>query len=365
MSVKFLDLKTPHIELKEELTDAFNEVIDSGWYITGKQLELFEQEFATYCGAKYCIGVGNGLDALHLILKAYGVGAGDEVIVPSNTFIATWLAVSYVGATPIAVEPDPATHNIRVSKIAAAITPKTKAIMAVHLYGQTALIEEINAIAKPLGIKVIEDAAQAHGAKYNGKSAGTLGDAAGFSFYPGKNLGALGDGGAIVTNDAELAEKVKILRNYGSRKKYEHEVAGYNSRLDELQAAFLRVKLKKLEEWNERRREIANIYLRELAGGGLILPKIAENCLPVWHLFVVRTPKRNEFKEHLEKHGIETVIHYPTAPHLQKAYSDLKISRGSLPIAESLQEEILSLPIYPQMTNEQLKEVITACKSFF
>ena len=357
MSVKFLDLKTPHIELKEELTDAFNEVIDSGWYITGKQLELFEQE--------YCIGGGNGLDALHLILKAYGVGAGDEVIVPSNTFIATWLAVSYVGATPIAVEPDPATHNIRVSKIAAAITPKTKAIMAVHLYGQTALIEEINAIAKPLGIKVIEDAAQAHGAKYNGKSAGTLGDAAGFSFYPGKNLGALGDGGAIVTNDAELAEKVKILRNYGSRKKYEHEVAGYNSRLDELQAAFLRVKLKKLEEWNERRREIANIYLRELADSGLILPKVAENCLPVWHLFVVRTFKRDEFKAHLEKHGIETVIHYPTAPHLQKAYSDLKIARGSLPIAESLQEEILSLPIYPQITNEQVKEVILACKSFF
>lgn len=364
MSVKFLDLKTPHIELREELNQAFNDVIDSGWYITGKQLELFEQEFAEYSGAKYCIGVGNGLDALHLILKAYEIGAGDEVIVPSNTFIATWLAVSYTGATPIPVEPDIATHNIDVNKIAAAITPRTKAIMAVHLYGQTALMEEINAIAKPLGIKVIEDSAQAHGAKYNDKIAGSLADAAGFSFYPGKNLGAIGDGGAVTTNDAELAEKIKILRNYGSRKKYKHEVAGFNSRLDELQAAFLRVKLKKLEGWNIRRREIANIYLRELANTNLILPEIARYCTPVWHLFVVRSASRNLFKEHLEKAGIETVIHYPTAPHLQKAYLDLKISRGSLPIAEQLQEEILSLPIYPQMTNEQVYEVIAACKSY-
>jgi len=364
MGVKFLDLLSPHLQLKDELNAAFNRVINSGWYITGKELEAFEQEFAQFSQAKYCIGVANGLDALHLILRAYEIGEGDEVIVPSNTFIATWLAASYAGATIVAVEPDPQTHNIDVSKIKAAITPKTKAIIAVHLYGQTAFVDEIVAIAKPLGIKVIEDAAQAHGAKYNGKTAGTLGDAAGFSFYPGKNLGAIGDGGAVTTNDCELAEKIKILRNYGSKKKYEHIVAGFNSRLDELQAALLRVKLAKLEQWNIRRREIANLYLNGLAASDLILPFVPENCEPVWHLFVVRTDKRDALQKHLTALSIETMVHYPIAPHLQNAYADLNLPLGTYPIAEQLQNQVLSLPIYPQMSNEQVEQVIAGCLSF-
>ncbi|MEI6730234.1 MAG: DegT/DnrJ/EryC1/StrS family aminotransferase [Pseudomonadota bacterium] len=364
MGVKFLDLLSPHLQLKDELNAAFNRVIDSGWYITGKELEAFEQEFARFSQAKYCIGVANGLDALHLILRAYEISQGDEVIVPSNTFIATWLAASYAGATIVAVEPDPQTHNIDVSKIKAAITSKTKAIIAVHLYGQTAFVDEIVAIAKPLGIKVIEDAAQAHGAKDNGKTAGTLGDAAGFSFYPGKNLGAIGDGGAVTTNDPELAEKIKILRNYGSKKKYEHIVAGFNSRLDELQAALLRVKLAKLEKWNIRRREIANLYLNGLAGSDLILPFVPQTCEPVWHLFVVRTDKRDTLQSHLATLGIETMVHYPIAPHLQAAYADLNLPLGTYPIAEELQNQVLSLPIYPQMSNGQVEQVIAGCLSF-
>ena len=331
MSISFLDLKTPHKELREELQEAFTQVLDSGWFIQGKQLEAFEQEYAAYCGTKHCIGVGNGLDALHLILRAYDIGAGDEVIVPSNTYIATWLAVSYAGATPVPVEPDELTYNINPALIEAAITPKTKAIMAVHLYGQPADMDAINSIALKYNLKVIEDAAQAQGAGYKGKLAGNLGDAAGHSFYPGKNLGALGDGGAITTNDDELADKLKVLRNYGSRVKYFNEVKGFNSRLDEMQAAFLRVKLLKLTEWNTRRKQIAAYYQENLDATDLVLPFVPEWADPVWHLFVVRTNNRDQLQQHLNDSNIGTVIHYPIPPHLQSAYKELNYNKGCFP----------------------------------
>ncbi|MEI6179325.1 MAG: DegT/DnrJ/EryC1/StrS family aminotransferase [Chloroflexales bacterium] len=364
MHIRFLDLQVQHLGLREELKEAFDAVIDSGWYIQGEQLEKFESEFAAYCGAKYCIGVGNGLDALHLTLRAMQIGAGDEVIVPSNTFIATWLAVSYAGATPVPVEPDPATHNIDPDRLSNAVTSRTKAIVPVHLYGQPAEMRAISDIARQYGLRVIEDAAQAHGATYDERRTGSLGDAAGFSFYPGKNLGAVGDGGAVTTSDASVAEKLRLLRNYGSRKKYEHLVTGVNSRLDELQAAFLRVKLKHIDAWNARRREIAGRYLSELENLGLTLPLVAAGSEPVWHLFVVRSQRRNELQSHLAGCGIETMIHYPAAPHLQLAYKYLGFAMGDLPVAERLQDEVLSLPIYPQMTDDQVGAVIEACRSF-
>ncbi|MBC7489177.1 MAG: DegT/DnrJ/EryC1/StrS family aminotransferase [Glaciimonas sp.] len=364
MKIPFLDVKAGNGELIEALREGVERVFNSGWYIQGRELEAFEQEFAHYCEAAHCIGVGNGLEALHLILRGYGIGPGDEVIVPTNTFIATWLAVSYVGATIVPVEPDARTHNIDFKLIGDAITPKTKAIMAVHLYGQTAEMDEIKALAQKRGIKVIEDAAQAHGAKFSGKRAGSLGDAAGFSFYPGKNLGALGDAGAVTTNDAELARKIKLLRNYGSTQRYKHEVAGYNTRLDEIQAAFLRAKLPYMENWNMRRKEIAGRYLAGLNGCGLTLPSVSEACEPVWHLFVVRSNQRDALRSHLESNGVETLIHYPLAPHLQQAYANMNLSAGSYLVAEQLQTEILSLPIYPQMSNEQVDYVIEHCHSF-
>lgn len=354
MNVPFLDLKSPHDELRTELRDAFERVLDSGWYILGNEVKQFENEFAAYCEAEHCIGVGNGLEALHLILRAYGIGAGDEVIVPSNTYIATWLAASYAGATPIPVEPDERTYNIDPSRIEAAITTRTKAIIAVHLYGQPADMDAINAIARKYGVKVIEDAAQAHGACYKGRRVGSLGDAAGFSFYPGKNLGAIGDGGAITTNDAVLAEKVRILCNYGSKVKYHNEVKGFNSRLDELQAAFLREKLKLLDVWNERRRLIAAAYLKQLDNNKLELPYVPEWADPVWHLFVIRTPERDVLQAHLQNKGVSTMIHYPIPPHLQGAYAELGIKQGSLPIAESIHREVLSLPIWPSITPQQV-----------
>ena len=349
MNIPFLDLKAPHEELRQELQDAFTNVLDSGWFIQGKQLEAFENEYAAFCGVKHCIGVGNGLDALHLILRAYDIGAGDEVIVPSNTYIATWLAASYAGATPVPVEPDERTYNINPALIEAAITPKTKAIMAVHLYGQPADMDAINAIANKFNLKVIEDAAQAQGAGYKDKLAGNLGDAAGHSFYPGKNLGALGDGGAITTNDDDLADKLKVLRNYGSRVKYFNEVKGFNSRLDEMQAAFLRVKLRKLIEWNARRKQIAAYYQENLDASNLILPFVPDWADPVWHLFVVRSKTREQLQNQLSQAEIGTVIHYPIPPHLQAAYKEMGFKKGDFPLAEAIHNEVISLPIGPHL----------------
>lgn len=323
MKVPFLDMKAPYLELQEEIDLVYRRVMDSGWYILGKEVEAFEAEFAAYCGTKYCIGVGNGLDALHLIVRAMGIGAGDEVIVPANTYIASWLGVSLAGAIPIPVEPDEKTHNINPQQIEAAITERTQAIMAVHLYGQPADMDGINAIAQQYNLMVIEDAAQAHGAKYKGKRVGSLGNAAGFSFYPTKNLAAFGDGGAITTNDGDLVDKIRLLRNYGSRVKYENEIQGYNSRLDEVQAAFLRMKLAKLDDWNARRAKVAQKYLDCLIkNSNLTLPFVPEWAEPVWHLFVVNLPQREIVRQQLREAGIDTLIHYPIPPHLSSAYSD-------------------------------------------
>ncbi len=363
MNVPFLDLKAPYLELKAELDEAYQRVMASGWYIMGSELEAFEQEFAQYCGVKHCIGVGNGLEALHLVLKAWGIGAGDEVIVPANTYIATWLAVTYTGANPVPVEPDEQTYNISSSKIEAVITERTKAIIAVHLYGQPADMQAINVVAKRYKLKVLEDAAQAQGAFCHGNRVGGLGDAAGFSFYPGKNLGALGDAGAVTTNDDELAERINVLRNYGSQVKYHHEVVGFNSRLDEIQAALLRVKLRYLDEWNERREEKAKIYLEELVENDIILPYVPSWVQSVWHLFVVRTKRRDKLQQQLADVGIHTLIHYPIPSHLSGAYQNYHWKEGSFPLTEQLADEVLSLPIGPHMTFEQLNYVVRKLKS--
>ena len=360
MSIPFLDLRAPHEELRTELRETFERVLDSGWYILGEEVKQFELEFAAYCEANHCIGVGNGLEALHLILRGYGIGAGDEVIVPSNTYIATWLAASYAGATPIPVEPDERTYNINPVLIEAAITPRTKAIIAVHLYGQPADMDAINAVAKKYKLKVIEDAAQAHGARYKGKRVGNLGDAAGFSFYPGKNLGGIGDGGAVTTDDPVLADNIRVLCNYGSRIKYQNEVKGFNSRLDELQAAFLREKLKKPDDWNGRRKVIAAEYLSKFHDGGIVLPYVPEWADPVWHLFVVRNSQRDKLQQRLGELGIGTMIHYSTPPHLQGAYAELGFSKGSFPVAEKIHDEVLSLPIGPHLTIDSVNSVVAA-----
>lgn len=360
--IPFLDVGAMHKDLRERFDQAYRRVMDSQWFILGKELEAFECEFAEYCDTRHAIGVANGLDALHLILKGYGIGKGDEVIVPSNTFIATWLAVSYAGADLIPVEPDDSTYNIDPNRIENAITPRTKAIIAVHLYGQPADMDRINAIAKSHGLKVIEDAAQAHGAKYKGKRTGSLGDAAGFSFYPGKNLGALGDGGAVTTNDDVLANNIRMLRNYGSSVKYHNEIKGFNSRLDELQAAFLREKLIFLDEWNERRRKIAQRYIEQLGcSHHLLLPHVPSWVEPVWHLFVVRSRHRDELQKALNDSGVGTMIHYPIPPHLQAAYSEMKFARGDFPIAESIHDQVLSLPIWPQLEFEKCDKISNLC----
>ncbi len=363
MNIPFLDLKAPHKEIRDELRDAFERVLDSGWYILGAEVNWFEREFAEYCQSDHCVGVGNGLEALHLILRAYGIGEGDEVIVPSNTYIATWLAASYAGATPIPVEPDERTYNLDPSRLESAITPRTKAIIAVHLYGQPADMDAINAIARSHGLKVIEDAAQAHGARYKGRRVGSLGDAAGFSFYPGKNLGAIGDGGAVTTNDAALAERIRVLGNYGSQVKYHNDVKGYNSRLDELQAAFLRAKLPVLDAWNTRRQAIAATYLNQLDTSALVLPHVPDWAEPVWHLFVVRSQQRDFLQKQLGAVGIGTMIHYPIPPHLQPAYAELGHSPGAFPIAEAIHREVLSLPMGPHLGEENATKVIAACAS--
>lgn len=362
-TIPFLDLRQTYLELKTELDSVFQRVMDSGWYIHGEELRAFESEFAEYCNVKYCIGVNSGLDALHLILRAMNIGAGDEVIVPSNTFIATWLAVSYAGATPVSVEPDEKTYNIDPTWIEAAITKKTKAIIPVHLYGQSADMDPILEIAARYRLKVIEDAAQAHGARYKGKRTGGLGDAAGFSFYPGKNLGAFGDGGAVTTNDPIIADMVRRLSNYGSQVKYAHDVKGFNSRLDEIQAALLRVKLRYLDEWNGRRRKIANQYLEELlAYDYLTLPQVPSWAEPVWHIFVIRTPKRDRLQKHLADCGIQTLIHYPIPPHKQGAYKEF--SQLSLPVSERIHKEVLSLPMGPAMNAGHVQCVCRALEKY-
>lgn len=359
--IPFLDLKSINLRQKEEFHAALDVVLDSGWLILGKQTEAFEQEFAAYCGSTHCLGVANGLDALHLVLKAWGIGPGDEVIVPSNTYIATWLAVNQVGATPVPVEPDLGTYNIDPDLIEAAITPRTRAIIPVHLYGQTASMEAIMAIANRHGLKVLEDGAQAHGASLNKRRAGSLGHAAAFSFYPGKNLGALGDGGAVTTNDAGLADKIRVLRNYGSHIKYQNEVRGYNSRLDELQSAFLRAKLPLLDADNTHRAEIAARYSEGLSGlDGLILPKVGVGYDHVWHLYVVRHAKRDALQKRLAELGVGTMIHYPIPPHRQAAYQDLGIPEGASLLSEIVHREVLSLPMAPTLTLKDADTVIAA-----
>ncbi|MCL7410160.1 DegT/DnrJ/EryC1/StrS family aminotransferase [Marivivens donghaensis] len=360
--IPFLDLGAAYRELKTEIDAAIHRVIDSGWYILGPEVDAFEAEWATYCDAKHSVGLANGLDALVLALRSLDVGPGDEVIVPSNTYIATWLAVSTVGAKPIPVEPDPDTHNIDTTLIAPAITRRTKVILPVHLYGQPADMDPILDLARKHGIAVVEDAAQAHGARYKGKRIGAHSDVVCWSFYPGKNLGALGDGGAITTNRADLADRIRVLRNYGSRVKYVNEVQGVNSRLDPIQAAVLRVKLRHLDNWTERRRTIADHYNSALQDTGLKLTNVPIWADPVWHLYVVRSPNRDVLQKHLMDNDVGTLIHYPIPPHMQKAYSELQLDPEALPVARDLAKEVLSLPIGPQLLPEDVTHVINAIR---
>lgn len=362
MQISFLDVGAAYKELKPEIDEAIARVLNSGWYILGPEVEAFEEEWAQYCEAKHAIGVANGLDALHLALVAMDVGPGDEVIVPSNTYIATWLAVSQCGATPVPVEPIEATYNINPKLIEAAITPRTKVILPVHLYGQPADLDPILAIARKHGLRVLEDAAQAHGARYKGRRIGSHGDAVAWSFYPGKNLGALGDGGAVTTNDPELADRICLLRNYGSRVKYVNEIQGFNSRLDPIQAAVLRVKLQRLDEWNERRREIAEQYLKGLTGSALVLPHVPDWAEAVYHLFVVRSAQRDSLVKRLNDSGVGTLIHYPVPPHQQAAYTEAGFGVGSFPIAERIANEILSLPMGPQIVTADAGKICEACR---
>lgn len=364
--IPFLDLKAINLQYQEEFNNAFNNVLQKGWYILGEEVKNFEQQFAAYCGAKHCIGVGNGLDALVLIMDAYkelGVFKnGDEVIVPSNTYIASILAISKAGLTPVLAEPSIDDYLIDVKGIEAKITSKTKAILPVHLYGQLCDMQAINALAAKYGLKVIEDSAQSHGAYQDGKRSGNLGDASGFSFYPGKNLGALGDGGAITTNDDQLAATLHALGNYGSEKKYYNMFKGTNSRLDELQAAFLSIKLKHLDKENTRRKEIATYYLSQINNKKIVLPKVVNPEGHVWHLFVVRCKERQRLQEYLTEKGVQTVIHYPVPPHKQKAYSEL--SQFNFPVSEEIHETVLSLPISPVMKNEEVAYVVEQLQNF-
>ena len=363
MRVPFLELRPGYDELRPEFDAAYHRVMDSGWYLLGAELEQFEAAFASYCGAACCVGVANGLDALHLILRAYRIGAEDEVIVPTNTFIASWLAVSYAGATPVPVEPDPRTFNIAPEGIERAITPKSRAIMPVHLYGQPADMDPILSIARKHKLKVIEDNAQAQGARYKGRRTGSLGDAAATSFYPVKNLGAFADAGAVTTNDVELADRVRALRNYGSKRKYENACQGFNSRLDELQAAFLSVKLRRLDEWNARRGAIAARYLNDLSGlPALQLPFVPEWAEPVWHLFPLRHGRRDSLQASLSSAGIGTQIHYPIPPHLSGAYSGSGWKPGDFPIAEEIANTELSLPLSPHLEAQQQEFAIQAIR---
>ena len=364
MKIPFVTFKPLEAELDKDIRDAFERVYTRSWYIEGKEDEAFEKAFAEYCDSKYCVGVGNGLDALFLALKALGIKAGDEVIVPSNTYIATALAVTYVGATPVFVEPDIRTFNIDANKIENAITEKTKVIIPVHLYGQACDMDPIMEIAKKYKLYVVEDCAQAHGATYKGKVIGSFGDAAGFSFYPGKNLGALGDAGAIITNNENVASKVRILGNYGSDYKYHHVYQGNNSRLDELQAAFLAAKLPHLDKVNVERRRIANMYIKGIKNRKIILPYIPSYTTPVWHIFSIRCKRRTELEKFLNDAGIGTNKHYPIPMHLQKCYKNLGFKAGDFPIAEEISNTQLSIPMYYGMTDEEIHYVIDRINAF-
>lgn len=364
MNVKFNSFEVMHNELHDKLVNDFHRVLDKNWFILGDEDKKFEKEFAAYCDSKYCIGCGNGLEALHLILKAYSIGVDDEVIIPSNTFIATALAVTYVGAKVVLVEPKIEDYTINPDLIEEKITDKTKAIMAVHLYGHPCDMDPIMELAKKYNLKVIEDAAQAHGALYKGRKVGSLGDAAGFSFYPGKNLGALGDGGAITTNDEQLAKKVKALANYGSQVRYHHIYQGTNSRLDEFQAAFLSAKLPYLDKWNDERNKIANLYLKNINNPKVKLPSIKNYAHHVWHIFAVRVEDRDRFAKYLEDCGIQSIIHYPIPIHLQECYKDLNIDKGALPICEEISNTVLSLPMYYGLTDEEINYVINVINAY-
>lgn len=360
--IPFLDVGAAYAELKPQIDAAVARVLDSGLYILGPEVEAFETEWAEYCTAAHAVGVANGLDALTLALRALDIGPGDEVLVPSNTYIATWLAVSAVGASPIPIEPDPETHNIDPAGITQALTSRTRAIMPVHLYGQPADLDPILQIAHSHELAVIEDAAQAHGARYKGKRIGAHGDVVCWSFYPGKNLGAMGDGGAITTNRSDIAERVRVLANYGSRKKYINDVQGVNSRLDPIQAAILRVKLTKMDEWNARRKAIATAYTQSLEASDLILPYVPDWAAPAWHLFVVRSRERAKIQEQFQADGIGTGIHYPVAPHMQKAYEHLELSSDSLPLAKQLSKEVFSLPIGPHLPMSDVKRICASIR---
>ena len=364
--IKFLDLQKINTQYQLELKEAANRVIESGWYLMGKELEAFEQNYATFCETKYCLGVANGLDALRLIFKAYielgQLQVGDEVIVPANTYIASVLAISDNGLVPVFVEPNEHTFNLDSTLIEEALTPKTKAILTVHLYGQIAIDDQLLAICKEHDLKLIEDGAQSHGAKWKGKVSGAIGDAGGHSFYPGKNLGALGDAGAVTTNDEQLAKAIVAIRNYGSHKKYENVYKGLNSRLDELQAAFLNVKLKYIQDDIDARRKVANYYLDTIKNTAVKLPEVLDNEGHVWHLFVIRTSNREELQNYLTNNGIQTLIHYPIPPHKQVAYEEY--NNMNLPITESIHKEVLSLPLSAVMTNEEIKSVVACINKF-
>ncbi len=363
MKIPFLELLPTYTEVREEMDAAYRRVMESGWFLLGAELEAFEREYAARCRTAHAVGVGSGLDALHLTLRAWGVGPGDEVIVPAHTFVATWLAVTFSEATPVPVEVNPVTYNLDPGRLRAAITSRTRAVIPVHLYGQPADMDPILEVAEAHGLKVLEDAAQAQGGAYRSRPVGALGHAAAHSFYPGKNLGAFGDGGAVTTNDDELAQRVRELRNYGSRRKYYHDHVGMNSRLDELQSAFLRVKLARLDDWNARRRAVAGRYLEGLSGlAGLVLPAVLPGTEPVWHLFVVRHPERDRLQASLAAAGIGTLIHYPVPPHLSKAYAEAGHPAGSFPISEEIAKTVLSLPCGPHFSPEQIDHVVATVR---
>ena len=366
MQVPFLSFAPQHGPIREEVLTAIADVYDKQWYVLGDQVRAFEAAYAEFNQVQNCIGVANGLDALHLALEALNVGPGDEVLVPSNTYIATWLAISFVGATPVPVEPNPTTYNIDPSRLAAVLTPRTKGIMPVHLYGQACEMGPIVEFAQANGLWIVEDNAQSQGATWQGGLTGSFGQVNGTSYYPGKNLGALGDAGAVTTNDADLAARIRTLRNYGSQKKYYNEVIGHNSRLDEIQAAVLSVKLPKLMGWTQQRQQVAQQYDQQLAGlGDLVLPAVAEGATHVYHLYVVRSAQRDALQQHLTEQGIGTLIHYPVPPHLQEAYAHMAIPAGTYPIAEELATTSLSLPMWPGMTEEQVTAVVKAVRSFY
>ena len=362
MKIPFASFDVMHKEIESEILEKFKEVYKKNWYIKGTEVFEFEKEFAKYCGRSYCVGTGNGLDAIYLALRALGIGAGDEVLVPSNTYIATALAVTYTGAKPILVEPDLNTYNMSLNGLEEAINEKTKAIIPVHLYGQAAEMDVVLKVAEKYGLCVVEDCAQAHGATYKGKKVGTFGNIGCFSFYPGKNLGALGDAGAVVTNDKNLVEKVRMLGNYGSIEKYKHKYLGNNSRLDELQAAFLRIKLKHLDSYNIARRRVAQRYLKEICNPQIVLPIVGENRTHVWHIFAIRCEQRDRFKEYLEQEGIMTVCHYPIPIYQQEAYQN--IITGEYPISQLISKQEISLPMYYGMTDEEINYVIKKVNDF-